>query len=103
MSPLGLPPPPAESCLDKPYMSSQKGGTLIAEDVVDLQSHQARLCDPDGYRPKGCPGESDAPAVNSGRIPRGQCCCLVGICRDRQLGRRNFEEGYNILGRIPAS
>ena len=36
-------------------MSSFKGGTLIAEDVRDLDAHQRRLCDPDGYRPDRCP------------------------------------------------
>jgi hypothetical protein len=35
--------------------SSQKGGTLIAEDVVDLETHRRRICDPDGYRPARCP------------------------------------------------
>jgi hypothetical protein len=32
-----------------------RGGTLIAEDVVDLDSHLRRLADPDGYRPETCP------------------------------------------------
>jgi hypothetical protein len=36
-------------------VSSFKGGTLIAEDVRDLDAHQRRLCDPDGYRPGRCP------------------------------------------------
>lgn len=31
------------------------GGTLIAEDVLDLATHARRLCDPDGYRPRRCP------------------------------------------------
>jgi hypothetical protein len=35
--------------------SSQKGGTLIAEDVTDLETHRRRLCDPDGCRPDRCP------------------------------------------------
>jgi hypothetical protein len=33
----------------------QKGGTLIAEDVLDLAAHELRLLDPDGYRPLRCP------------------------------------------------
>lgn len=49
-----LTPPPAPACLEKRYLSSQKGGTLIAEDVDDLETHLARLCDPDGYRPSTC-------------------------------------------------
>jgi hypothetical protein len=47
------PPPP--KYLDQPYPSSQKGGTLIAEDVTDLATHAQRLCTPDGYRPARCP------------------------------------------------
>jgi hypothetical protein len=36
-------------------VSSFKGGTLIAEDVHDLDAHLRRLCDPDSYRPDRCP------------------------------------------------
>ena len=50
-----LPPPAPPECLVRPYPSSQKGGTLIAEDVHDRQEHARRLCDPDGYRPAKCP------------------------------------------------
>jgi hypothetical protein len=49
------PPPPAPECLERPYPSSQKGGTLIAEDVRTLGAHEQRVCDPDGYRPARCP------------------------------------------------
>lgn len=55
MSQNGLPPPPPPPCLIRTYESSQKGGTLIAEDVTDRSSHERRLCDPDGYRPPVCP------------------------------------------------
>jgi len=48
-------PPQPPKYLDRPYPSSQKGGTLIAEDVTDLETHQRRLSDPDGYRPSCCP------------------------------------------------
>lgn len=48
-------PPPPPGCLDRPYPSSQKGGTLIAEDVEALSVHDRRLRDPDGYRPESCP------------------------------------------------
>lgn len=48
-----LPPAPA-SCLNRPYASSQKGGTLIAEGVRDLATHERRLADPATYRPSGC-------------------------------------------------
>jgi hypothetical protein len=36
------------------YPSSQKGGTLIAEDVGDLAAHEQRLRAPDRYRPSAC-------------------------------------------------
>src|SRR5262245_2390850 len=35
-------------------MSRYKGGTLIAEDVQDLETHKKRVADPDGYRPEQC-------------------------------------------------
>jgi len=46
--------PAPEECLDRAYVSSQKGGTLIAEDVQDLETHERRLETPDAYRPAGC-------------------------------------------------
>jgi len=49
------PPPEPEDCLTRSRASSYKGGTLIAEDVRDLATHQRRLADPDGYRPGHCP------------------------------------------------
>jgi hypothetical protein len=55
MSHTRLPPPQPPSYLAGPYPSSQKGGTLIAEDVTDLKTHRRRLRDPDGYRPSQCP------------------------------------------------
>jgi hypothetical protein len=35
-------------------VSRFKGGTLINEDVQNLEAHERRLCDPDGYRPGRC-------------------------------------------------
>ena len=55
MSQKRLPPPQAPSYLVRRYTSSQKGGTLIAEDVTDLETHKRRMYDPDGYRPPQCP------------------------------------------------
>ena len=49
------PPPPEPLCLKKPYLSSQKGGTLIANDVNDIETHTKKICNPDGYRPQSCP------------------------------------------------
>lgn len=51
-----VPPPQEAACLWRPYPSSQKGGTVIAEAVVDLATHLGLLADPDGYRPACCPG-----------------------------------------------
>lgn len=50
-----LPPPEDEACLVRLRSSSQKGGTIIAEDVMDAATHERRLCAPDGYRPSFCP------------------------------------------------
>ena len=47
-------PAPGPPCLEKRYPSSQRGGTLIAEDVTDLGMHEKLLPDPDGYRPDWC-------------------------------------------------
>lgn len=55
MSQDRLPPPEPEACLVRLRPSSQKGGTIIAEDVTDLETHERRLCDLDGYRPSFCP------------------------------------------------
>jgi hypothetical protein len=49
------PPPEPEDCLTRSRMSRYKGGTLIAEDVLDLATHGRRIVDPDGYRPAQCP------------------------------------------------
>jgi hypothetical protein len=49
------PPPEPEDCLIHSRASRYKGGTLIAEDVMDLETHRRRLADPDGYRPEHCP------------------------------------------------
>src|SRR5207253_2889976 len=55
MSQNQLPPPESEACLFRLRSSTQKGGTLIAEDVTEHAKHERRICDPDGYRPPFCP------------------------------------------------
>jgi len=56
MSPtIGLPPPDPEICLVTSRVSRFKGGTLIDEDVCDLDTHVRRVADPDRYRPGRCP------------------------------------------------
>ena len=48
------PPPPPPGCLIPRTTFKPKGGTIIAEAVVTLDAHMARLADPDGYRPSRC-------------------------------------------------
>ena len=55
MSRHRLPPVEREACLVRLRSSSQKGGTIIVEDVTELATHDRRICDPDGYRPPFCP------------------------------------------------
>lgn len=42
------------SWLDRAYPSSQKGGTIIAEWVRDLNTHERCLGRPERYRPESC-------------------------------------------------
>jgi hypothetical protein len=48
------PPPEPEDCLIHSRASRYKGGTLIAEDVHDLDTHRQRLASRDAYRPDYC-------------------------------------------------
>lgn len=55
MSADTLAPPQPPECLTRSYLSRGiKGGTIIAEDVLDLAEHQKRLPDADRYRPEAC-------------------------------------------------
>jgi hypothetical protein len=55
MSADTLPPPQPPVCLLRSYKSrGVKGGTIIAENVLDLEAHRSLLSDPDGYRPPSC-------------------------------------------------
>jgi hypothetical protein len=48
-------PPAAEKCLVSSYASrGQKGGTLIAESVWDVATHEELLREPGRYRPEEC-------------------------------------------------
>ena len=47
-------PSEVEECLCRRYPSSQKGGTLIVEQVVSLEEHE-RLLHSGGYRLNACP------------------------------------------------
>jgi len=48
------PPPEPEDCLIHSRASRYKGGTLIAEDVRDYETHCQRISRPDAYRPGCC-------------------------------------------------
>jgi len=72
-----VPPPQEAACLSRPYPSSQKGGTLIAEAVIDLATHLRLLADPDGYRPEHCPGCGHQ--VLHVHDYRGRLCQLPGV------------------------
>ena len=86
MAQIAVLPPEPEACLTRPYPSSQKGGTLIAEDVFDLETHSRRLDSLDLYRPRACPrcgarvhihdsrvrGLVGDPAVST-EVPRFRC------------------------------
>lgn len=51
-----MPEPALLEYLNTPYAAkSQRGGTLIAEDVWDREEHRWKVAAPDGYRPDGCP------------------------------------------------
>ncbi len=52
-----MPGPALPEYLSKPYSGkpNQRGGTLINEDVWDLEQHRELVRCPDGYRPEGCP------------------------------------------------
>jgi hypothetical protein len=61
MSRNRLPPPESEACLFRLRSSTQKGGTLIDEDVPDHATHERRICNLDGYRPPFCPRCGEGP------------------------------------------
>jgi hypothetical protein len=72
------PPPEPEDCLTCSRVSRFKGGTLIAEDVHDLDTHRRRLADPDGYRIDRCP----------------RCGCRVLHVHDYPRRRPRGEPGF---------
>ena len=55
MNPEWVAPPAAETCLVLSDASrGRKGGTLIAERVLELSVHEAMMKDPGSYRPAEC-------------------------------------------------
>ena len=49
------PPPYYEACLVRLRSPTQKGGTIIAEEVTDHATHERCLCNPRDYWPPFCP------------------------------------------------
>lgn len=52
-----MPAPALPVYLSTPYASKpwQRGGTLIDEEVWEVDEHHRKLASPDDYRPSGCP------------------------------------------------
>ncbi len=118
-----FPPPRSEACLVRRRPSSQKGGTIIAEDVTDRATHDRRICDPDGYRPAFCPncGERTLhvhdyrerilraePGEPVARVVRHECVGCDGIWQilpafiARQLWRTWSVVEHTLMGAGPA-
>jgi len=91
--------PAVEACLGRPYPSSQKGGTLIAEDVHDLATHELRLADPDAYRPSACPRCGASLHVHDlrGRVLRGEPHAATEVIRFRCADRGVCGAAWQIL------
>jgi len=97
-------PPVAEACLTRPYPSSQKGGTLIAEDVLDLATHEQRLGRPDLYRPDGCVRCGAAVHLHDfrPRLLAGQAERSTEVIRFRCAAREECGAAWQILPRFLA-
>jgi len=91
--------PAVEACLGRPAPSSQKGGTLIAEDVYDLAAHELRLAAPDAYRPAGCPRCGAALHVHDvrPRVLHGEAAVATEIRRFRCADRARCGAAWQIL------
>ena len=91
--------PAAEACLCRRYTSSQKGGTLIAEDVHDLATHERRLEAPDAYRPSACPRCGAALHVHDlrPRVLRGEASVATEVVRFRCADRERCGAAWQVL------
>jgi len=91
--------PAAEACLCRSYPSSQKGGTLIAEDVHDLATHERRLEAPDAYRPSACPRCGAALHVHDlrPRVLRGEASVATEVVRFRCADRERCGAAWQVL------
>jgi len=88
-----------EACLNRAYMSSQKGGTLIAEEVRDLETHERRLEEPDGYRPARCPRCGSRMHLHDlrPRLLLGDPAVCTQVIRFRCADRRGCGAAWQIL------
>ncbi len=105
MSRIELLPPPPEACLEKAYPSSQKGGTLIAAGVVDLETHKQLLCDPDHYRPAMCPNcRHDVLHVHDyrGRTLRGELERVVVLVLRYRCANPDCQARWQVLPQMIA-
>ena len=93
------PPPAPEVCLCRPYPSSQKGGTLIADDVHDLAAHERRLEAPAAYRPARCPRCGEALHVHDLRVRvlRGEAYGATEVLRFRCADRARCGAAWQVL------
>ncbi|MCZ6822912.1 MAG: hypothetical protein O7F10_08195 [Deltaproteobacteria bacterium] len=91
--------PAPEACLCRSYPSSQKGGTLIAEDVHDLATHELRLEDPSAYRPLACPRCGAAVHRHDlrPRLLRGEAHVATEVIRFRCADRTRCGATWQIL------
>jgi len=91
--------PADEACLCRACPSTQKGGTLVAEDVHDLEAHEQRLAQPDSYRPAGCPRCGSKLHIHDLR-PRGlhgEPAMATEVLRFRCSDRARCGAGWQVL------
>ncbi len=91
--------PADEACLRRAYPSTQKGGTLIADEVGDLEAHEQRLAQPDSYRPIGCPRCGSKLHIHDlrPRVLHGEPAMLTMVLRFRCADRERCGAGWQIL------
>lgn len=93
------PPPTPDACLCRICPSSQKGGTLIAEDVWDLATHEQRLHTPGVYRPAACPRCNAKLHVHDLRLRglRGEAAGSTEVMRFRCADRARCGATWQVL------
>lgn len=87
------------ACLDRGYPSSQKGGTLIAESILDRSAQEQCLYEPDRCRPRGCPRCGAIVHVHDrrSRHRRGECLPEIEVLRFRCADRKRCGATWLIL------